>query len=67
MLTHTFPGKPTAYGFRCGYTEAIGTFQIEWEHCCYHIKGFNRNGVYCRQSATAIGIARKIARELNSN
>ena len=65
MNTHTTPDKPTAYGFRCGYTETIGFFRIEWEHCCYHIKGVSRDGIRLWQSATTLAEARRIARMLN--
>lgn len=65
MRTHTATNKTTAYGFRCGYIERIGRFKIEWEHCCYHIKGFSKLGDRLWQTATRLSDARKIAKLLN--
>ena len=35
--THDGKGRPTAYGFACGFAETIGRARIDFRHGCYHV------------------------------
>ncbi len=65
----TSSGYLTAYAFRCGYVEPWFDYDggdkltIEWEHCCFHVKGVV-NGAHVWESAIKLSEARKIVSRL---
>jgi hypothetical protein len=62
--------KLTPYNFRCGYVERQdndttgATVSISWEHCCYHVKGFDRNGQHHYETTRILRQARRLARHV---
>lgn len=69
MKTHHHHGKPTAYGFSCGYSEIDQkTGLCIWhQHGCYHVAGWLhrdsiKTGVHVSRGFRTVTAARDYAR-----